>query len=94
MEPSTYAVCQAAKWLKSSVEKLSDNSRSGSLWILEGAQNDIRSADSAPFVSPNEGAHGATAIYQTVSRRVILRTSPKRRSQKFVKKDATNTATA
>src|SRR5829696_8523028 len=25
MEPSTYAVCQAAKWLKSSLEKLSEN---------------------------------------------------------------------
>ena len=26
MEPSTYAVCQAAKWLKSSVERLSGKS--------------------------------------------------------------------
>ncbi len=27
MEPSTYAVCQAAKWLKSSVENLCGNSQ-------------------------------------------------------------------
>jgi hypothetical protein len=34
-------------------EKLSDNPRNGSLWTLEEAQNDAKSAVSAPFVPPN-----------------------------------------
>ena len=33
MEPSTYDACQASKWLKSSLEKLSDKS----LWHPWGA---------------------------------------------------------
>jgi hypothetical protein len=40
------------------LEKLSDNSRRGSLWTLEGAPNDARNPLWAPFVLSNEGARG------------------------------------
>src|SRR5215216_3023337 len=37
-------------------QKLSENCRKGSLWTLEGAQNDATSAVSAPFVPPKTRA--------------------------------------
>src|SRR5215217_2666070 len=50
------------------LERLSENSRKGSLWTLEGAQNDARSTVSAPFVPPKTRAlDGSITIYQTVS---------------------------
>jgi len=38
-----------------SVEKRSDNSRKGSLWTLEEAQNGAETAISVPFVEPHTG---------------------------------------
>jgi hypothetical protein len=73
MEPLTDAVCQAAKWLKSSVERLSGNSRRASFRFCKRGQNTAGSAISPPLVPPNGGPEGSKAIYQTVSGRVILR---------------------
>src|SRR5215217_9553117 len=53
-------------------QKLSENCRKGSLWTLEGAQNDATSAVSAPFVPPKTRAlGGGITIYQTVSLLVV-----------------------
>jgi hypothetical protein len=41
MEPSTYAVCQAAKWLKSSVERLSGNSEYAPFWSPTSPRNGV-----------------------------------------------------
>ena len=40
------------------VEKLSDNSKRGSLWTLEVVQNGARSAVSVPSIPPEAGAQG------------------------------------
>ena len=74
-EPSTYAVCQAAKWLKSSVERRSGNSERtpirGSLSLHNGAQWHLLGASRY-----QETCHSTrTATFQTVSRRGILRSS-------------------
>jgi hypothetical protein len=42
MEPSTYAVCQAAKWLKSSVERLSGNSEYAPFWSPTSPRNGVQ----------------------------------------------------
>src|SRR5215203_5667646 len=43
--------------------------------ICKKGQNKARSAISPPLLPLNSGAHGSLAIYQTVSRRGILRSS-------------------
>src|SRR5215210_2993563 len=46
------------KWIKSSLEKLSDNSRKGSFRTPERGHNEAASVVSAPFVPPNTSAQG------------------------------------
>jgi hypothetical protein len=69
----TDAVCCVGQWLKSSVEKLSDNSRRPRFGVL-GA---VSRRPEVPFrclsCHPKQPLKGAEAIYQTVSGRVILR---------------------
>jgi hypothetical protein len=75
MEPLTDAVCQAAKWLKSSVEKLSDKS----LWHPQAPTLVSRKALKRCFLPRSEFLRYSTVgsfwNYQTVSRMIILRTS-------------------
>jgi hypothetical protein len=52
MQPSTYAVCQAAKWLKSSALRLSDNSRRANFRSSRRGPNESGSAVSALLVPP------------------------------------------
>jgi hypothetical protein len=57
----------ARNWLKSSLERLSDNSRKASLWTPKRAQNGARSAVSRPFGHQTQALKAALTIYQTVS---------------------------
>ena len=60
MEPSTYAVCQPAKWLKSSVERLSGKSLCGSDRASFGGTKRQKRCSFAPIrrlVGPRNGAY-------------------------------------
>ena len=74
MEPSTYAFCQAAKWLKSSARNCLENRDRHRIGVPKAAKRG-RSDPIGRFSPPNEPAREAFGHFPNSFGRVILRSS-------------------
>ncbi len=73
---SSVSIPFAPKWLKSSVEKLSDKSKWAPKWDTKSRSERPEDAQCRRSVLPNRTSEVLQPIYQTVSGRRLLGTSP------------------